>query len=386
MAVPEPDPQALRRAAHALLASHWREPGYTCPNAERYPWLWLWDSCFHSIVWAELGEPDRAISELRSVFAHRDPETGFVPHMTYFGAPDTGADFWGRRWTSSITQPPMFGHAVAELVRRGIDVPPDLVACATAGLRFLLDLRRRSPGGLIELVHPWESGADDSPRWDHFVGGDWSLERWRQRKGELLARIKRTESGAPVANPDFAVGSASFTALVAFNARELATVTGDERLTCDADELAGALDQRWDGDQVTWVDDGPSAATSGRARTAEALLGVLVSRRDGAVSAAFEQLLDPAGFGGRFGPAGVHRDEPSFDASSYWRGPAWPQISYLLWHATAARGLRGPASTIGQALRAGASQSGWAEYWDPDTAVGGGAIPQSWTTLAVLTS
>ena len=108
-------------AADAVLDANWRQPGFCVPNAASYPWQWLWDSCFHAVCWAHLGEPDRARTELANVLSQQAAD-GFVPHMTYWserGVPDddTHAAFWGRPATSSITQPPMYGHAVAELVR-----------------------------------------------------------------------------------------------------------------------------------------------------------------------------------------------------------------------------------------------------------------------------
>ncbi len=164
-----------------MMDAHWREPGYTCPNPERYPWQWLWDSCFHSIIWAALGD-ERAVVELGTVFAGQDP-SGFVPHMGYWGDAEHHADFWGRSGFSSITQPPMYGHTIAELTRRGLSVSDELAERATLGLSFLLKVRRRSATGLVELAHPWESGADDSPRWDDVSGGPFELVAWRRRKG-----------------------------------------------------------------------------------------------------------------------------------------------------------------------------------------------------------
>jgi hypothetical protein len=242
----------VRRAAPDMLAAHWRAPGFTCPNANVYPWSWLWDSCFHVLVWQALGRTDRALAELATVLSLQDPETGFVPHMGYFGDPEASVEFWGRRGASSITQPPMYGHAVAELVRDGVEVPASLVAAARSGLAFLLDHRRRSVGGLIELAHPWESGADDSLRWDDLVPGTWSPDAWRAAKGAFVTSIERSPSGAPLGNPATPVGAASFTALVAFNAAELASVTGDAALARQAVELTAALDARWDDRRRTW--------------------------------------------------------------------------------------------------------------------------------------
>jgi glycogen debranching enzyme len=70
----------------------------------------------------------------------------------------------------------------------------------------------------------------------------------------------------------------------------------------------------------------------------------------------------------------VHRDEPVFDAEGYWRGSAWPQLTYLL----ALAGV-----PVGERLVRGAAGSGLAEHWNPDTAKGLGAAPQSWAGLAL---
>ena len=206
-------------------------------------------------------------------------------------------------------------------------------------------------------------------------------------KGELVGGLLFTEGGSPVASSGFEVVSAAFAALVAFNARELASVTGDGALADGADAIASALDGRWSAEAAVWADAvvvGPSPDPSVLpVRAVEGLLPVLVSADDVAVDAAFAALVDPDAFGGRFGPTGVHRGEPSFDPGTYWRGAVWPQLDYLLW--LAARRRRHPvAPVLRDQLRAGAWRSGFSEYWDPDTAAPGGASPQSWTALAAV--
>ncbi len=375
------DTHPLIAGARAVLDSNWRAAGYTVPNSRVYPFQWLWDSCFHSIVWAELGEPDRAVSELAHLFRTQNTD-GFVPHMDYEFDPSAHADLWGRDEQSCITQPPMFGHAIRELAARSIDVDA-LVEPATRGLRFLLDTRPRIDG-LISLCHPWESGGDNCPRWDHWCPGDWSFDRWRARKSELVASIDFSPAGSPLSNQQFVVGSCGFTALVAFNALELAEVTGDEALRASALDLAAALDTRWDDELRTWVDTGDASATSGRTRVLDALLPVLVPIDPRHRASALAELLDDAAFGGACGPAGVHRDEPSFAATEYWRGPAWPQLTYLFMVAARRLDRIDERRRFASMLREGAQRSQWAEYWAPDDGEGLGAIPQSWATLAAL--
>lgn len=363
------------------MKRNWREDGYTCPNRVRYPWQWLWDSCFHAIVWAEARD-DRAIEELEHCFSGQ-LEGGFVPHMAYPGDPSHHASFWGRVGHSTITQPPMYGHALVELAARGIDVPPELVERAAAGLMFLVERRRRSAAGLVELVHPWESGADDSLRWDDLMGGPTADgEARRVRKGALVGAVRRDAEGAPVANDDFPVGAVSFSALVAFNCRELGALIGDERLLEAAVELSEVISFRWDDGLVTWVDEGPTAAGSGRARSMEALLAALVDPEPSHVQAALDSLVDDSAHGARYGPTGVHRAEEHYRPDIYWRGPAWPQLSYLMWLAAVRHGDESAAASVAASLIGGAVRSGFAEYWHPDTGAAGGALPQSWAALA----
>jgi hypothetical protein len=397
------DVDEVRRSAREVLESHWREPGFTCPNDTTYPWLWLWDSCFHAMVWAELGEPDRALSEL-AVALGGQHRSGFVPHLRYLDHSRVHDEFWQHRpvgsapSASSITQPPIYAMAVVDLVWRGIDVPDELVERATAGLWFLLDRRRRSAAGLIELVHPWESGCDHSPRWDDLMSvgleagsatapDPYDEQHWFDRKGELLTSVHRDADGAPLWNDEFAVGSVAFSAITAHGARELATLTGDALLSDAATDLTAALARRWDPQRRTFLDDGPTARGSGRIRTSEALLPALVVRDADVVAEVAAELTDSSALGGAFGPAQVHRDEPTFRAGSYWRGPSWPQLDHLLAVALATSGVaegEAAAGPVARASAAGAVRSGWAEYWDPDDAAPGGAVPQSWTTLAVL--
>ena len=370
----------LAEPARAVLDANWRAP-YTVPNASVYPFQWLWDSCFHALVWARLGQPDRAVSELAHCFRTQSP-LGFVPHIDYEYEPGHHARFWGREGSSSITQPPMFGHAVAGLARAGIAVDR-LVEPARRGLGFLLDHRSRIDG-LVSLCHPWESGGDDCPRWDHWCPGGWTAARWYDVKGRLVESIEVAPDSSPLANPAFRVASVSFNALVAFNAFELAEVIGDEDLRRQADDLVDALDERWDDGLGTWVDAGDNERSSGRIRTLDGLLPTLVSRRSDAVETAYVQMLDDTAFGGRYGPTQVHRAEPTFAPRTYWRGPAWPQLTYLCWVAARRSGASLVADGLAQKLVSGASESGWAEYWDADDGTGLGAVPQSWATLAVL--
>lgn len=376
-----------------LLEAHWRpEHGYSVPNPGTYPHLWLWDSCFHAIIWAKLGDHEeqlqtRALQEFDAVLAGQ-LENGMVPHMRYGGA---GPDTWlgPLPGTSSLTQPPMFGHAARVLFEAGIELPEVLVAKAKAGLDWLWD-NRRTPDGLIYVVHPWEAGNDHSPRWD-----DWGAPG-RTREGysrpartawnkERINEVSFAEDGSAAWSASFVACPAAFNAYAAFNMRELAAVTGDSRLAARADELAEAMDEHlWDEHEQLWSDQavvggGPSV----RIPISDGVMGALVTQDARKARAALAQLSDPARFGGPFGPANVARTHPAYDPDMYWRGPAWPPLNYLFQQAFRGQGMEQEAAALAELTAAGAEASGWAEYWNPDNGRGLGAVPQTWAGLVI---
>ncbi|MGH9086208.1 MAG: MGH1-like glycoside hydrolase domain-containing protein [Acidimicrobiales bacterium] len=376
-------PDDLRARCRSILEAAWRPrpdgSGFCVPNPSTYPWQWLWDSCFHAVVWTRLGD-DRGWRELAGALRAQGPD-GFVPHIRYDGeVPRSHGELWGSAGASSITQPPMYGHAVAVLGRTGAPLPDEVVERAELGLRFLLERRHRSPAGLVELCHPWESGCDDSPRWDSVVRGGWDPQRWYAAKGDLVGPIERSVTGGPLHNPGFAIGGVGFSALVAWNALELATVTDDRGLRDAAGSLAAAVDARWDESLGTWVDDGPTAGGSGRVRTLDALLPLLVCPR----AEAFATLDDADAFQATCGPRGVDAREPVYEPTRYWRGPAWPQLTYLLWLAATSGRAEGLPASLSRSMLAGATRSGFSEYWEPSSGAPLGAAPQSWTALSCV--
>jgi hypothetical protein len=380
-------PDAVAASVRQLMEDHWRAGhGYSVPNPGTYPHLWLWDSCFHAIIWARLGD-DRAVQELDAVLAGQ-LDNGMVPHMRYGGE---GPDTWlgPLTKTSSLTQPPMFGHAIRVLSEAGIALSEGTLTKAKAGLDWLWE-KRRTPEGLIYVVHPWEAGNDHSPRWD-----DWGAPG-RTKEGysrpartawnkERMKEVSFSDDGAANWSTSFVSCPAAFNAYTAFNFRELAAVTGDAVLEARATELAAAMDEHlWDAEEQLWSDlpvvgGGPSV----RIPISDGVMGALVTADPAKARAALKQLADPVRFGSQFGPANVTREHPAYDPDTYWRGPAWPPLNYLFQQAFTSQGMEAEAEWLAGLTARGAVTSEWAEYWNPENGRGLGAVPQTWAGLVI---
>jgi hypothetical protein len=77
---------------------------------------------------------------------------------------------------------------------------------------------------------------------------------------------------------------------------------------------------------------------------------------------------------------------PGFQPRSYWRGPSWPIMNWLLWRALKRHGQPVAAAALRQAnldllAREGAR---FAEYFDPYTGDPLGSLDQSWTAAVAL--
>jgi hypothetical protein len=80
----------IEEGARALLAANTqtaqldgRSFRFTVPSLSVYPFQWLWDSCFHTVVWSR-SDPERAADELRALLAWQD-KRGFIPHVVRTG-------------------------------------------------------------------------------------------------------------------------------------------------------------------------------------------------------------------------------------------------------------------------------------------------------------
>jgi glycogen debranching enzyme len=94
--------------------------------------------------------------------------------------------------------------------------------------------------------------------------------------------------------------------------------------------------------------------------------------------------IDSNAFGAPFGPSGVDQRESQFDADAYWRGAAWPQLTYLFFIAASRAGLLDVRDTLADNAVRAAVHSDFAEYLNPITGVGHGASPQSWACLPIV--
>ncbi|MGH3373829.1 MAG: MGH1-like glycoside hydrolase domain-containing protein, partial [Actinoallomurus sp.] len=176
----------LWEAAVDTLAANWTG-AVTLPSRSQYPHQWSWDSAFIAIGLAEVSQ-ERAQRELL-VLLDAQWSDGRLPHIVYNDATEAtyfpGPGFWASRdvpgapavSTSGIVQPPVHARAALTVFTQATDATSawgflaEAYPKLAAQHRHLIERRDVAGAGLASIVHPWESGTDNSPAWDPFLAG-----------------------------------------------------------------------------------------------------------------------------------------------------------------------------------------------------------------------
>jgi glucosylglycerate hydrolase len=416
--------------------------GWTRAAPNLYPHQWSWDTGFIVIGLAHL-DTRRAAGELTSLFAHQW-RNGKVPHIVFNpdAPPDSyfpGAEHWSSAgafpdappappYTSALCQPPT--HALGALrvwelagrdeedLARGFlrRIYPKLLAWH----RYLATARDPEGSGLVTIYHPWESGTDNSPRWDAAleaveVGDLPSYERqdlnhvdhpderptdeeyarflWLV---ELIKRARCDESALNDSHP-FLVKDVLFSAiLVAANEAllEIARVVeAPEEDVALIERWIGrgreGLEERWDPGLGLCLDYDLRRDAPLRARTIAGFAPLVAGGMEpGELEATLRTLYSPYFLGHpnlrRPLPPSTSPEEPRFHPRNYWRGPMWPVMAWLFWRSLALVGEEERAEDLRLAALQEISEGGFAEYFEPFTGEPLGSDDQSWTAAVVL--
>jgi glycogen debranching enzyme len=405
-------------AARAVLAANDRG-GYTVPTARLYPFQWNWDSAFVAMGWACF-DAARAWQEIEKLLLGQWAD-GRIPHIVFHAPADTyfpGPDVWGTHHTpptSGIVQPPVLATAT----RAVFAADPDRARAEARLAAILPALARnhrwwhaaRDPHGtgLVAILHPWESGMDNSPAWDTALarvptttettivrrdtGHVDPAMRPRAEDYQRFIHLVDTyrnagwDAARMYAAAPFRVGDVATNAILLRAERDLLAMA--ERFTpAETGEIAA---------RITRMETGLAAQWS-EAR------GIFLSRDliakaplDAATSAGFLPLW--AGIGDarhlaatlarwltevRYAVPSTDPAEPGFEPLRYWRGPIWAIVNWMIAEGFAARGEEATAERIRSDTRALIGTAGFAEYFDPRTGAGAGGASFSWTAAIGL--
>jgi len=390
----------LREAAHTLLKANRRKTRdgrmYTVPSPSTYPYQWLWDSCFHSIVLAKL-EPEAAKDELRSLLSRQLPD-GMVPHMIFW-KPKFIRPYhlwWGKEGVSSITQPPMLAYAAWEIYQETKDVAflKEVFPQLLSFYKYLIEQRDPHDHHLISIINPDESGEDNSPRFDIAMRVKSNISFFSHMyKRHQLVTMNRTCGFDPLVcmHERFWVKDVPFNSILVKNLERLAQIAkvlGDSEAekfaTLNHDLIAFTMREYLMADGVFWSAIGLEHGHLKVATWAHfAPLFAGIYTREEAVQLMHTHFNNTETFRSPFGIRTVSKQESSYRPKGFWRGPIWFAPHWFIYKGLMDYGLTQEARWLGDTSIALIEKHGFREYFDPETGKPCGAHSFTWGTLVL---
>jgi len=372
---------------------------YTAPSLDTvdfgrkdYANQYLWDSCFHAVIWRWI-DPQKAQAELLSLTSRQvaeGPDAGMIPHCNYWR--NGGGWLWSQPERSSLTHPPLIAVAANLVFKHSHDL--EFLAAIYSKVQKYHDWfdRRRDPDkdGLVCIIHPWEAGGDAPPRWDTFLG----LEKYIPEAGRT-ARIKMVEeliryNYDPIALDEhgwFHVESLEINAIRAADMEAMADIAqllGKPAESARWLDRAEAVRQGFRSKMI--VDDlpydleglGEKPILQSNAGQFVTLFGGLPTE-DQAKRLADQ--LQGANFWTSFPITNTPTDSPEFAPEHYWRGNVWPCLNWLIYQGLRRYRYDDLADQLASRSFALLEQSGFWEYYHPETGQGLGGQEFSWAAV-----
>lgn len=426
------DENALKNGAQAVLEGN--DLGHsTKPAPNLYPHQWFWDSCFIAIGIAHYNTA-RACEELRSLLRAQwrnglIPQIIFNPKGTgYFPGPDTwqcqrSPDAPKTVETSGITDPPIIATAALAIWQnaKGEDkaVAEEFLREAYPAIlkyhAFLYNERDPDGNGLAVVVHPWESGMDNSPP---YLDAGRDVHMAYKPKYTRLDTQHVSAKNRPT-DKDYD--------LFVYLLEQMRDVSWDQKKYLETAQLQvqdvvfnsilcrANIDL---GQIATIIGEDPAQAHDWQQQTMRAINEILWDESEGCyfsrnritgklladdTAAAFiplfgqaaprdraerviQRLLDPK----RFWPQGGYPvpttaiSSPWFNPENYWLGPTWINVDWMILHGLGWYDRKDLAADLRRTVLSLVTSAGYREYYNPFTGEGYGTDSFGWTSALTI--
>jgi glycogen debranching enzyme len=407
---------------------------FTKPSPHQYPHQWNWDAAFIALGLAHFDLP-RALTEVQSLLRAQWRD-GMVPHIIYHtGTSDyfPPPEFWqtanlphaGNIPSSALTQPPILTTVVSAISNTQYatrithhDFLHQVYPRLLSWHRWFHTARDADGTGLPCLIHPWESGMDNSPLWVdaldritptnlppfkrrdtvHVAPAERPLAPDYERFVYLidLGRRLHWEPRALLEQMPFLVQDVLFCSLLHRadeDLRALAVALGQ-----DTREVDGWLARTrevfnarfWDDVRGLYLDYDMRAQTPIRVNASGTFAPLFAGLASPAQAARLvaEHLDNPVEYApnaeSKFHLPSVAKNERGYSPRRYWCGPVWMQMNWIIARGLRRYGFDTPADVLVRDSLALVEQAGFREYYDPRDGSGCGATDFCWSAALAL--
>jgi len=411
------DYSSLKERAISILKANIKE-GYSKGLRKKYFYVspdrihyhqWFWDSCFHSIVMANV-HPDYAKRELETLLSVQQ-EDGFIPHIIFWRwrIRDRFQKWWKKevnekinRYITTEIQPPVIGLSLLLIyektgdlafIKRNIDRVEKFY-------NYLAEKRDPDKDHLVSIITPMESGMDLSPQYDlPFENFEHDPELTKKRITEMLKKYKKWgwnldkifnasifDVEDVAYNTIYCLGLYAVSELYSHFDRKKAERIG-ERATLVNNKI---IEKFWDEEEKIYfsISHKDGKEYSMKVKTISSLFPLTLELPPEHLTHLINHLTNEKEFYSPYPVASVAMDEPSFgpltNTRYIWRGTSWINTNWFLARGLQKHGHDGLYEELSKKTLELVSKFGFSEYYDPLNGKCGMAMRNfGWSTIAI---
>jgi hypothetical protein len=291
---------------------------YFASSAFMYPNQYFWDEGFHAVLLSNLKNPEVAYQ--------------FLQNFSFTQAPDGGIP-----GSSSFKQ--NFENYMAQVTKDGsVDMQPIIYAVTFQYLKtkpgwtkdkirmiyqifdkyvsWLYKCKDKDGNGLVEYTNSFNSGTDDSPRFDGLFSD-----------GNHIGKMQAVES----------VEQNVWLSLMHHHLSQMAATLGDKRAASEHAQKATILESKiekyfWNEEDGFYYDMNTQNHKQIKVKVEFAFMVMFMknARKDRIKRLIADHLINPKEFWSNYPVPSVALSEPTFTRKTMWRGPVWPNINWLI--------------------------------------------------------
>ncbi|HRQ22462.1 MAG TPA: trehalase family glycosidase [Anaerolineales bacterium] len=269
------------------------------PTKAFYVGAWLWDSALHAIAFRHV-EPELARNQIRVMLANQLPD-GMLPDAIF----DEGVvSEISHPIHARVTKPPIMAWAALKIheTSPSVDFLREIYEPLKRENSWWFEHNDDDNDGIVQYTHPYSSGLDNSPLWDH---------------------------GLPVESPDIN----TYLVIQMNSLAKIAELIGRDDEAKEWHRKADELTQRmiehlWDEEAGIFQalhNEKPIPVL-----TPFNLYPMWTGQLPKEINARLlAHLQDPSEFWGRYALPTVAYNDPAYSTDKMWRGPVWANINYF---------------------------------------------------------
>jgi len=307
-----------------LWSNHW-EGGdgltpypYTASAAFMYPIQFFWDEFYHSILLSNLKDPELPYQFIKNFSAAQAPDGGMPGSLNFTRDVKQYREDVAKNGSTDM-QPALIGVTLGYLKNKPgwpADKIKTMYETYSWYANWLSKNRDKDQNGLVEYSNSYQSGADDSPRFD-------GLYPMGNHIGDMQA-VEGVEQNV-------------WLSLLHYNLSEMAALLGDTNASKTHTAQAALLEDKiekycWNDADGIYYDINIATHQQIKVKTAFTFMAMFLknARKERIERLVKEHLKNPKEFWLSYPVPTVAVSEPTFTQTTMWRGPVWPNINWLI--------------------------------------------------------